>query len=121
MRGSADEIDSAGAQCRVALIDGVDELERDIEAFPLEKSALDRRIHGDVGAPFVCKPLANLEVLALDRHFCLALELGGPMAEIIAVPWRLRCERRQPEPLPDRPGPFHELALRQRNWRIDAF
>src|SRR5947207_7748806 len=82
---------------------------------------LDRRIHGDVGAPFVCKPLANLEVLALDRHFCLALELGGPMAEIIAVPWRLRCERRQPEPLPDRPGPFHELALRQRNWRIDAF
>jgi len=49
MRGSADEIDSAGAQCRVALIDGIDELERDIEAFPLEKSELDRGNGGEIG------------------------------------------------------------------------
>src|SRR5262245_39387977 len=43
------------------------------------------------------------------------------MTEIIAVPWRLLCERRQPEPLPDRSGPLHELALRQRDRRIEAF
>src|ERR1700757_2745775 len=63
--------------------------------------ALDRRIHGDVGAPFVCKHLAKLKVLAPHRHLGLALELGRPMAKIIAVPWRLRCQRWQPEPLPD--------------------
>jgi len=48
MGGSADEIDRAGAQCRVALIDGVDQLERDIEAFPLEKAELDRGNGGEI-------------------------------------------------------------------------
>src|SRR5262249_17439436 len=46
MRGSADKIDRALAQRRVALVHGVDQLERDIEAFLLEATELyggDRR------------------------------------------------------------------------------
>src|SRR6516165_1226188 len=47
-RGSADEIDRAVAQRRVALVDGVDELERDIEAFLLEAIKLDRGDRGEI-------------------------------------------------------------------------
>src|SRR5262245_66148359 len=48
MRGSADEIDRALAQRRVALVDGVDQLERDIEAFLLEATELDRGDRGEI-------------------------------------------------------------------------
>src|SRR5947209_14389376 len=43
MRGAADEIDRTFAQCRVAFVDGIDELQRHIEAFALEHAKLDRR------------------------------------------------------------------------------
>src|SRR6516165_4441167 len=48
MRRSADEIDRAVTQRRVALVDGVDQLERDIEPFPLEATELDRSDRGEV-------------------------------------------------------------------------
>src|SRR5262245_53626049 len=82
--------------------------------------ALDRRVHGDVAAPFVCQVLAEFEVLAPHRHFGLALEFPWPVAEIITVPWRLRRERRQAQPFPDRLGLLHELALGQRDRRVGA-
>src|SRR5207253_1740343 len=80
--------------------------------------ALDWRVHGDVAAPFVHQPFAQLEIVASHRHFGLALQLARPVAEIIAVPWRLRCKRWQTEPLPDRPRALHELALGQRHRRV---
>src|SRR5262249_13963100 len=40
------------------------------------------------------------------------------MTEIIAVPWRLRSERREPEPPPNGLGLLHELALGQRDRRV---
>src|SRR5262249_28620802 len=80
--------------------------------------ALDRRVHGDVAAPFVCQVFADFEVLALHRHLGLALEFTRPVSEVIAVPWRLRRERRQAEPFPDRLGLLHELALGQRYRRV---
>src|SRR5262249_29316353 len=79
--------------------------------------ALDRRIHGDVAASLVCRVLAEFEILAFPRHFGLALQFPWPIAEIIAVPRRLRRERRQTEPFPDRLGLVHELALWQRDRR----
>src|SRR6266550_8057559 len=82
--------------------------------------ALDRRVHGDVAAPFVHQSLAKFEIVASHRHFCLALQLARPMAEIITVPWRLGRKRRQAQPLPDRPRALHELALRQRHRRVGA-
>src|SRR5215471_16925767 len=48
MRGSADEIDRALAQRRVTLVDRVDQLERDIEAFLLEATELDRGDRGEI-------------------------------------------------------------------------
>src|SRR5215475_11901368 len=48
MRGSADEIDRALAQRRVTLVDGVDQLERNIEAFLLEATELDRGDRGEI-------------------------------------------------------------------------
>src|SRR5262245_38431092 len=82
--------------------------------------ALHRRVHGDVAAPFVCQVLAELEVLPLHRHLGLALEFPRPVSEVIAMPWRLRRERRQAEPFPDRLGLLHELALGQRDRRVGA-
>src|SRR5262249_30566502 len=48
MRGSTNEIDGAVAQRRVALVDGIDQLERDIQAFPREATELDRGDRGEV-------------------------------------------------------------------------
>jgi len=42
VRGAADEIDLAVAQCLVGLVDRVDQLERDIEPFGFEETELDR-------------------------------------------------------------------------------
>src|SRR5262249_58232894 len=75
--------------------------------------ALDRRVHGDVAASFVCQVLAEFEILALHRHLGLALQFPWPMAEVITVPRRLRREWRQTQPVPDRLRPLHELALWQ--------
>src|SRR6516164_3575595 len=60
----------------------------------IELVALDRRIHGDVAAPFVCQVLAEFEILALHRHLGLALQFPWPVAEVITVPRRLRRDRR---------------------------
>src|SRR5262245_56907318 len=89
-------------------------------AFHCALLALDRRVHGDVAAPFVGPVLAEFEVLALHRHLGLALEFPRPVSEVIAMPWRLRRERRQAEPFPDRLGLLHELALGQRDRRVGA-
>src|SRR5262249_58733238 len=80
-------------------------------AFHCALLALDRRVHGDVAAPFVCQVLAEFEVLALHRHLGLALEFARPVSEVIAMPWRLRHERRPAEPVPDRPCLPPELPL----------
>src|SRR6266849_2444033 len=48
MGGAADEIDGAVAQRRVALVDGVDQLERDVEALLAEQAELDRRDGGEI-------------------------------------------------------------------------
>src|SRR5262249_41204560 len=89
-------------------------------AFHCALRALDRRIHGDVAASLVCQVLAEFEILAVHRHFGLALQFPWPIAEIITVPRRLRRERRPARPLPQRPGPLHELALGQRDPRVGA-
>src|SRR5262249_14819353 len=89
-------------------------------AFHCALLALDRRVHGDVAAPFVCEVLAEFEVLALHRHLGLALEFPRPVSEVIAMPWRLRRERRQTEPFPDRLGLLHELAPGPRHRRVGA-
>src|SRR5262245_21997783 len=82
--------------------------------------ALDRRIHRDVGAPLVCKIFAELEIVAAGRHLGLPFQLLRPVSEVVAVPGWLRRERGQAQPLPDRLGALHELALRQRDRRIGA-
>src|SRR3979490_290643 len=46
---SADEIDRAVAHRRIAFVDRIDHLQRDIEAFLLEEAELDRRDGGKVG------------------------------------------------------------------------
>src|SRR5262249_51119995 len=89
-------------------------------AFHCALLALDRRVHGDVAAPFVGEVLAEFEVLALHRHLGLALEFSRPVSEVIAMPWRLWRERRQAEPFPDCLRLLHELALRQRDRRVGA-
>jgi hypothetical protein len=48
MRGAADEVDLAVAQRRVAVVDRVDQLERDVEAFLLEHAELDCRDRGEI-------------------------------------------------------------------------
>jgi hypothetical protein len=48
MRRAADQIDRAVAQRRIALVDRVDQLERDIEPFLLEATELDRCDRGKV-------------------------------------------------------------------------
>src|ERR1700685_4304396 len=46
---AADEIDLAVAQRFVGLVDGVDQLERDIEAFGFEETELDRGLGNEIG------------------------------------------------------------------------
>src|SRR5262245_65475292 len=77
--------------------------------------ALDRRIHSDVGAPLVCKVLAELEIVAAGRHLGLPFQLLRPVSEVVAVPGWLWRERRQPEWLPDRLGALHYVAFRTRD------
>src|SRR5262249_52251172 len=48
MRGAANEIDRAVAHRRVAFVDRVDQLERNVEAFLLEATELDRRDRGKI-------------------------------------------------------------------------
>ena len=52
-----------------------------------------------------------------DRARRIDVPILRPVAERIAVPRRLRRERRQAELLPDRLRPLHELARRQRERR----
>ena len=46
---AADEVDRALAQLAIAIVDGVDELERDVEPFFPEETQLHRRSGGEVG------------------------------------------------------------------------
>ena len=46
---AADEVDRAVAQLAIAIVDGVDELERDVEPFFPEETQLNRRRGGEVG------------------------------------------------------------------------
>src|SRR3979490_135128 len=86
-------------------------------SFLLHGGALDRRIHGDIAAPLVCKIRAEAEIIAVGRHAGLLLQLLGPEAEIIAVPGRFRLVRRQPQALPDRARILHEFAFGQGDGR----
>jgi len=49
VRRAADEIDLAVAQRFVSLVDGVNQLERDIEPFGLEETELDRGLGNEIG------------------------------------------------------------------------
>src|SRR3979409_1101855 len=86
-------------------------------SFLLHGGALDRRIHGDIAAPLVCKIRAEAEIIAVGRHAGLLLQLLGPEAEIISVPGRFRLERRQAQALPDLARIPHEFAFRQGDRR----
>src|SRR5262245_1290826 len=78
---------------------------------------LDRRVHLDVAAALLRLLQAEREIVALDRHARLPFQVFRPIAEVIAMPWRLRLERWQAEALPDRLRLFHEFLLGQRDWR----
>src|SRR5262245_60688656 len=89
-------------------------------SFVARSVAFDRGVHRDIAAPLVGEVPAKLEIFAARGHLGLACQLRRPMAEIVAVPWRLRRERRQAKPLPDRLGVLHEFAPRQRYRRVGA-
>jgi len=74
-------------------------------------SCSDGCVHGDIAAALLLELGAEREVVARHRHPGLPFQLARPVAEIVAVPGRLRGEGRQPEPLPDCARLLHELAL----------
>ena len=78
---------------------------------------LYRGVHRDIAAALVRKVAAELEVVAARRHLRLLRQIRRPVAEVVTVPRRLRRERRQAEPLPDRARVVHELAPGQRDRR----
>src|SRR4051812_15995055 len=81
---------------------------------------LDRGVHFHVATPLLRHLVAECEIIAGGSHPRLALQLLGPIAQVETVPRRLRFEWRQAEPLPDRLGVLHELALGERDRREGA-
>src|SRR5581483_2710891 len=81
----------------------------------------DRRIHLHVAAALVAHVAAEREVVAVRSHARLAFEIGRPVAELVAVPWILRAQRRQAERFLDGASPLHVFAVPQRHRREGAF
>src|SRR5262247_3178466 len=76
-----------------------------------------RRVRRDAAAPPLPVALAPLHPVAARRLRRIAVPFVGPVAERIAVPRRLRPQRRQAELLPQRTGFFHMLPRGKRERR----
>src|SRR5215467_10232102 len=72
-----------------------------------------RSLRRQAGAPACESLLAALLPFAGNGALGIDVPRLRPIAERIAVPWRLRCERRQLKLLPNRARPLHEFARGQ--------